>query len=510
VFAAVMESRPVYRDLQLAVVLFGIALIAFHLSFAATGHCIMRDQHMNTAVQYAKGRIDLLHPMVPGVNANSVPTILELPIWQAATALLMKTFGSRWYGWGNVVSLLFLCSSFWPLIALARKLVSPRAAWWAALFYVTQPLTFLWGGMAEVSGAAAAFSLWFCYLAVQSFDSKNGLWSLAAGAAGILAALTKAPFFMAAGLMALFYVLREHRKSPEAWLKLSLVGFVSCLAFVLWTRHANHYAEMAEFPYYDLRIKGGSNFEWFFGGLSARLNPRLWMKGAWRFPIALFGSVSLALLPLLGWPNRRAGVVRWWVAAGVLTTVVFTSVVLNHWHYYMIFAAPVAFLAAIAAEELEGAVRSTFGRGSVAWFLLLIAILSAALVQGLERMHVRLYLDTFFAEQGETIKRHSAPTDKLVVLGFDWGTPFLQADRDGLMSPDLNVINDPAKLERLKQLGFTRLVLMNRSPLVVATTMATGNYFERRYVLTEKIPPVARNWLVLFSSEDLIIFEIPR
>src|SRR5436190_15864029 len=136
------SARTDHIDLKLLVILLAIAGIAFHMGQALSGHGLLREQHLATAVEYAKFRIDLLHPIVPGMSVNRVPTPLEFPVWQAGVALLMKMFGT-WHGWGNVLSLFFHFSALWPLFHFARTVFSTRVAWWSLVFYLTQPLTFL-------------------------------------------------------------------------------------------------------------------------------------------------------------------------------------------------------------------------------------------------------------------------------------------------------------------------------------------------------------------------------
>src|SRR5277367_6195292 len=116
------------KDLIFLTSLLVAVLVSFELWMAGTDHDNSRDQHLGGAIAYAKGQIDLLSPMLLGFNANGTPTPLEFPIWQALTAVLMKCFGT-WYGWGNVVSLVFFFTSLWALFDLCRRLCSLRVAW---------------------------------------------------------------------------------------------------------------------------------------------------------------------------------------------------------------------------------------------------------------------------------------------------------------------------------------------------------------------------------------------
>ena len=161
------------KDLIFLAGLLATAIVFFELWMATTDHDNSRDQHLGGAVAYAKGHIDLLRPMLLGFNANGAPTPLEFPIWQAMTAVLMKCFG-LWYGWGNVVSLIFFSSSLWPLFDLCRRLCSIRVAWWAMVFSLSQPLSVLIGGQAGGDSTAWSFAMWLIYFSYRMMN--DGKW----------------------------------------------------------------------------------------------------------------------------------------------------------------------------------------------------------------------------------------------------------------------------------------------------------------------------------------------
>src|SRR5271169_6095222 len=88
------------RAVLLVAACFAAATCLFHLASARAGHPLYRDQHLGTALRYAQTKIDLTRPIIVGFNANQAPTPQELPLWQAACALVFKSFGF-WYGWAN-------------------------------------------------------------------------------------------------------------------------------------------------------------------------------------------------------------------------------------------------------------------------------------------------------------------------------------------------------------------------------------------------------------------------
>lgn len=95
-----------------------------------------------------------------------------------------------------------------------------------------------------------------------------------------------------------------------------------------------------------------------------------------------------------------------------------------------------------------------------------------------------------------------------------WGDPFLNSERQGLTGAleikHTGWINDPANLRRLKQLGYRKIVMLNPSPLAVATTTATGQQEVKIVDLHQYIPTVAKNWPVVHDSVQLLIMQIPE
>jgi hypothetical protein len=507
------ESKSAsHLDLKIIVAILAVSVSLFHLGLASSGRGIRRDQHLGTALEYATGRIDLLHPIILGMTANGAPTPLEFPVWQAATGALMKLFG-RWYGWGNIVSLLFHLSTLWPLFQLGERMFSRRVAWWSLAFYLAQPLTFLWGGIASADGMAGSLAIWFVWFCWRMLSTDAWSWWPATAFVGCLSATTKAPFFFVAGLTVFFWLLgeSERRRSRTAWLQLISAGTASVLAFVLWNHHANNCYSAAEFPCYDLRIGTGTSImTWWFGDFATRLNAKSWIRGAWRAATNLLGSLGWIVLPMAGWFLRGSGPLRLWIAAAMGALLIFTNLILIHWHYYYIFAVPVALLAARAAVEFEPALWRVFPPGISSRVFVCVTLAAVSLAQGLQAAHLNLLLDRYPEECGHIIKVQTGPTDKLVVWGGGWTTPLLQAERQGVSVLNFDAIQNSNKCLRLKELGYNKLVLMNTSPLLVAINQASGmGGFELKH-LPDELPAVARNWKVVFESPSLLILEIPQ
>ena len=510
------QDSPGNGDLIFLVVFFSACLAALQLAMAASGHGLMRVQHLATAVEYARGHINLMRPVIPGFNANGTPTPLDFPIWQGITAALMKAFGV-WYGWGNVVSLVFLFSSLWPLFDLTRRLYSKRAAWWTLFFSLTQPITILIAGEAGGDGTAWAFALWFVYCAFRMMDGGGWRWWPAAALAGCLSATTKAPFFMTAGLAAFLWLLRDYRRSRPAWIGLAAAGAVSCAAFAAWSAYSHRVYAEAEFPLMNLNVfaHGGAK-QWFFGDLAFRLKLSNWIYGGWHLLTYVVGNFTLIFLLLGAVRLRRMWPVWSLLLAAGCATLVFTPIIMfrGHVQYFFIFSPVVALLCARAAHEFEPQLWQALRAGPVWRCLLVLAATLFGLIECSQVLHFTSYFDTYEDDVAKLLKQHTAPGDKLIVWGQVWGEPFMRAERQGLTGGftfrDTAWLNDARALARLKELGYTRLVLVNVSPLTVALTAVTGSHLSQTFDLPEFLPAAAKNWPVVFHSTSVLIVEIPK
>jgi hypothetical protein len=502
------------QDLIILTALFAAGIVVFEVWMATTNHDNSRDQHLGGAVAYARGHIDLLRPMLPGFNANGTPTPLDFPVWQAATAVLMKCFG-LWYGWGNIVSLVFYFSSLWALFDLCRRMDSPRAGWWAMLFSLVAPVSFLFGGQAGGDSTAHSFAIWFIYFAYRMMSEGRWTWWGLALLSGGLSVLTKMPFFFCAGLTAFFWLWCRFRSSGLAWFFLVSTGAVSGVLLLVWHLHCHRAYAEAEFPTINMDVydaKSGVN-SWYFGTLAYRLNLHNWLRGGWHMMSMIFGGFNFILLLLISIRLKKTILPWLWLLAALCTLLVFPMLLLEHMYYFLIFAPATAWLCAAAAAEVEPAIWrlvpvATWMRSGILFLTFAATLASTFMI-----IHINMYFDPYLEETARLIKQHTAPDDKIVVWGMLWGSPFFRAEREGVTASlgmtDTSLISDPVKLRRLKQLGYKKIVLINSPPFAVALTTVTGKRDLVTGDLHQCLPPVAKDWPVVFDTTQLLIVQIP-
>ena len=502
------------RDL-FGVVFFLIGLVvAFHLALALHGQGRYRDQHLGTALHYADTQIDLPHTIIVGFNATETPTIQELPVWQAAAGAVFKLFGTHWWGWANVVSLILFFPALYPLFQIARQFYGERPAWWTLIFFLSQALVFLYAGEAGTDGFSLMVTIWFWFACARLIE-QPAKWFLPAVALGTLVALSKLPFFMTTGLAAFFLLLKMRGLKGGALTALAGVGVLAGIVFLAWTHYTNALQAGAEFLFVDLRLKGQPTdcmtmTFWYFGDWHYRLNPATWVKAGWRFATAVFGSFSLLALLVYAVASRKTHpAAKYFLAGAVLTTLIFSHLVLHHTHYYLMFTPAVAMLCAAALGQGEIFLRERGGRPALITATVAgIALL--ALFQGLMGMKA-FNVDKYPARLNAAIRTHTTPTDKLAVISGGWGGEELfSTGRRGLSLWNTKVFEDATSYARLKALGFTKLVILSQSPYQNALQLVNpGQTGIPRELAKSHVTPQVEKWPSVYETEDIIIKEIP-
>jgi hypothetical protein len=516
--AAGRFSRPLPLALTLLALIF-----AFHLGNAMAGRSLFRAIHLGTALHYAETPINLLEPVIVGFNANHTPTAQELPLWQATVGLLFKLTGSTWYGWANLVSFAFFLTGLWPLFQLARQYVGERAAWWSLCFFLAQPLIVIMAGQASTDGFCLVLTLWFLFFANKMIHTGQARWWWPTALFAILAAVSKLPFFMAAGFCSVFLLVLHRRWSWQPWALLAAAGTVAAISLFAWTRHADALAAQAEYPYYELRLFQNPQLAyWYFGDLQLRLRPGPWVKGAWRFIHGTMGCLPVAGLLILALLRPGNRMPKLWLLATLLTTLVFTHVVLVHWHYYLMCCPAVALLCGVTIARWE-----TFGASELhqRWLRHALAgmVLVFAAVDGVIATKIAIYYDLYPKRMGEIIRQHTHPHDKVIVSGGDWGGEELfRAGRQGFYIYDVesgragpnvkglfDLLASEPDVQRLKALGYTKLVLLSESPVRFAAVAVNPGSQRKRTHYPDTISPAVDSWPVVYQSEDILIRDIP-
>jgi Dolichyl-phosphate-mannose-protein mannosyltransferase len=514
------ESRPVHLPLLVAILLGLISV--FHLGNAWRGQSFNRALHFGTALEYARGPINLFQPTIVGFNATGTPTAQELPVWQAAAGFVFKAFRSEWPGWANLVSLCFFASSLWPFFQLARHHIGERAAWWSLAFFLAQPLIVVWSGMASTDSFSLVVSIWFLFFADRMIRTGKFSWWFPTALFAAWTAVSKLPFFVNAGLCSAFLLIGHSPRDLRRWVLLTGAGLVATASFLAWNHHTNSLSALAIYPYEELRLSINPNqFHWYFGDLQTRLDPGIWIKGGWRFLHATLGTLPLTALLALALLHSGNRMPKLWLLAMVPTVFLFTPVILGHWHYFLMGCPAVAMLCGATLSRWEGFLTQELRSPRLRFAVVTLALICSA-VDGVIVMKVSSQYDSFKKNLAVIIREKTNPEDRLIVFDHDdWGGEILTASqrkglcvcnletRPGVSKGLFELLHNQADMDFLKSLGYNKLVLLSESPVRYAVEAVNPNSTRTRRLYPKSISPTVDAWPVIYSSEDLLIKSIP-
>ena len=137
-------------------------------------------------------------------------------------------------------------------------------------------------------------------------------------------------------------------------------------------------------------------------------------------------------------------------------------------------------------------------------------VILAALFQGLMGMKA-FSLDKYPRQMAEAIRAHTTPADKLAVINGGWGgDKLMRADRRGLSLWNAKVFEVATNYARLKELGYTKLVIISESPFQNAIEVINpGQTGIPRVLAISSVTPLVETWPTTYATEDLVIKGIP-
>jgi hypothetical protein len=494
----------------LVTAVFAVLTLLYPLASAWFGFAPYRDQHLGAALIYMEQGVNLPQAEIVGFNANDVSTVLEVPWWQAGAAWALR-IGGGWWGAANLFSLMIFSLGVSPVFRMGKRMLGEEGAWWVVAAFLAQPIVFLYAGTASPDGMSLVVALW-AYDRIRAY-AKHGGWTRAviASVVAALAATLKLPFFMAAGLAVAIEVLWENFRKPAVWRRLVCVATFSALALLLWTRYTDSWFEKALWPFVDLRV--GHNPEmvfWYFGDWAYRLSPAVWIKAIWRMGNCLLGGFSLGAVMAIGlcFPGNKEA--RAWLFGAALTTAVFSHLVFHHSHYYLMYSPAVALAMGAGWMWLIKKCFYCEGRVLPLGAIGLPLVILTALFQGMIGMKVVQQFDPYPKRIAKLVEDHTKKEDRLFIIGGGWGGDVLfQAKRQGLSIWNTQFLEDSANLKKARELGFTKLVVVRESPLLVAlqkTNPGGADYSGEPF--SRFLSPIATRWPPLYEDDQLMIREI--
>ena len=457
-------------------------------------HSFRQSQTLSTIELYYRDGIDLLHP---ATNYQGEPGyfVLELPLFQAAAALLFRVFGDS-IAVVRIFNILITLASCGMTYLISRKLLSPIGAMVAALIFISAPLNL--GYMAAVLldplGIFCALSTFYVGWEILEGRRSTGRYVLF-GVLACLVALIKALYLFPVLVLMGVWFLSEGRKAYRplavmfAWLVVAGVGFLA------WSWHA----------------KSVNNASFFTAGVlpTSHLGYSMLTGTAWYKVIA-----KRLLWDCVG-PLAGILIVVGWVCSGITTTrtgnwrgeriaLLTLGVTVGYWFAFADINYPHDYYSLVTVPFLSIAAAAAIQRLTQRREALVVAI-------GLCTVGVSA---VFYAK-----KRWAIPSEPLMTLQREAGQSFHRWDYamvfvDHAKCPSVTPGNEfPAGLYALGLRGTGKCVASANQAVEIFQRFAP-HYQHLQYVVfygMEPVPHIANGFphtVVSNATEQIYGFEV--
>ncbi|MDD5555829.1 MAG: glycosyltransferase family 39 protein [bacterium] len=306
---------------------------------------------MQSSIYYREGT-SLFHPKTMA-GRSGVSDLPEFPIYSYLVALLYRAFGFDEI-WGRVVSIVFsLAAVFW-FYRLTRRFFDEDLSLFASLLFALCPLFIFYSRSFTRQGGMSTFlTVAMLYYFVEFVDTRSTKSMLLAAAAATLGITVHPPSGYVFLPMGCYLFRRDGRSALKQWRLWVLGAIVACLS-AAWMCYQAHYLSGGvlshTFFMRDSKMRDWSSLayytQWidpaFFRSLHRHISD--YMLSAWGVFFAAGGLLFLLR-------DRSAGsrLFLAWLAAACIDAVLdsYPFFICPHEYYYLVFAPPLAFCAAL-------------------------------------------------------------------------------------------------------------------------------------------------------------------
>jgi hypothetical protein len=122
-----------------------------------------------------------------------------------------------------------------------------------------------------------------------------------------------------------------------------------------------------------------------------------------------------------------------------------------------------------------------------------------------------LFRDPYHKSAAQRMEKHTSLEDRLLVVEGGWGGHYLfLSGREGLSIHNTKFLEEQGNLERLRSLGFNKLVLFRESPLLAALKQKNPcNEDYKRRIYDHALTNSTSRWPTLYQDEDMAIKQLP-
>jgi hypothetical protein len=154
-----------------------------------------------------------------------------LPVFPTLERIVAPLFGGSWQLAGVAISILATLGATMVLFVLLRRTTTPKAAWWAIVFFSFAPLSFVF-----VLGYAESLLMLLIFSALLLAHQRRYLWI---APIGVIAAFTRPGALAIALTLGILFLVRFFRRRVDPFPRIQVIGILvsgalSATAGLLW------------------------------------------------------------------------------------------------------------------------------------------------------------------------------------------------------------------------------------------------------------------------------------
>lgn len=361
----------------------------------------------------------------------SIP--IEFPFYQIIVYLFVKLTNYNLDQAGRLVSLMFFCTSLYPLYILIKQyFVDSSRVYIALLLICVSPQYIYWSRTFMIESAALSMSLWYVYFVHKHLRLRNHIHIAASLfcilVVGIIASITKVTTFFVYYIIGIIlfsvntFEIRNESIAKKLNKKNCLIIFFAFIiplaAIIMWTQYSDYIKSLNPI---GSTLTSSSLKKWIYGTIENKIALHTWATIIKRSLSDLLGDYRLFAVIMVLFPFcRRCTLITSAVllVLYMLPMMVFTN--LFYCHNYYVYANGILLL--IASALILG---DTSTRGQLGYFLSLLIIVIVV------SSCINRYWNEYLPVQGtknrfQDIKMdvitYSVPDDVLVFSGADWSS----------------------------------------------------------------------------------------
>jgi len=240
----------------LVVLLAGFALRFYGISLPPyDAHSFRQTQTLSTIENYHAEGIDLLHPKTIYMGYPGT-FVLEVPLFQAAAALLYRVFGDH-LELVRLLNILIGAGAMWMVFRIGDFYLGRSAGMVAAMIYWLAPLNIVYQRSMLIDPTAVFFGLVCFYrlaLLLRSVEpdaypksDRNGNDFLVFAVAAFLTALIKALYLWPAVLLLGQYWWTKRFRFDRRMVQVIAVFALAGISFLMWNAYATRVNDLSPF-----------------------------------------------------------------------------------------------------------------------------------------------------------------------------------------------------------------------------------------------------------------------